>query len=1003
MQAERDEIDPKLNRDLLLPRLDENEQILLHVYEQLTDAAASNLRIAPASEWLLDNFYKIEGQIRIARLHLPANYSKILPHLLKGPLAGYPRVYGLATELLLHTDGRLDAERLKGLVEGYQTVSILDLGELWAVPIMLRLALIENLRRISLRIAKASHDRNLAGNWVDKIIEVAETDPKSMIVVVADLARSDPPLSGAFVAEFARRLEGQSIALALPLTWIEERLSEIGKTTGQMIQQDIQQEAADKVSIGNSIGSFRFLESMDWREFVEGSSAIEKALNQDPVGVYSHMDFATRDRYRHTVENIARICPLSEEEVAHNAVKLAQERLEASGSDDRCAHVGFFLIDKGLPILEKTVGMRRSLSASFVRTALRFPLLCYVGAIMLVTALTALTAAVMLNMAPRIESNEWMLVPASVFLLFCMSSPAVGLVNLLATMLVKPHVLPRMDFSRGVPEELSTLVVVPSLLADPERVTDLLLGLEIRYLANRDKNLYFGLLIDLTDAEQEVLPEDEQLLLLAHNGIEALNEKYPDGVFFLFPRRRKWNSQDEIWRGYERKRGIIGELNSLLRSGSEDSFSAITGNVSILPGIKYVITVDEDTKMPYDSARLLIETMAHPLNRPRFDEDKKFVAEGYSILHPRLSAGMPEADRSRFVKLFGGEPGIDSYTREVSDVYQDIFGEGSFSGKGIYDVDAFLQSLGERFPDNLILSHDLLEGSYARAALVSDVQFYEDYPYRYSSDVSRRHRWIRGDWQIVNWLLMRVPGPGGMIIDNPISGLSRWKIIDNLRRSLVTPAQIFLLFLAWLILLQPEFWTYIVIGAVLVLPVLASIRTILNKSAEIPLDQHLRSAGRSIARHLAQAVLSLTFLPYEAFFSLDAIVRSAGRMHFTHKLLLEWNSSSSSKSNGHSGLVGFYRSMWIAPTVAISMAAYLAFLRADVFNFVWPLLASWSLAPAVAWWISLPLDTPKAKLTEDQTTFLRKLSRKTWRFFEKFVGPESHWLPPDNYQEKPSL
>ena len=251
--------------------------------------------------------------------------------MLKGPLAGYPRVYGLATELLLHTDGRLDAERLKGLVEAYQTVSILNLGELWAVPIMLRLALIENLRRISLHIAKARYDRNLAGNWVDKIIEVAETDPKSMIVVVADLARSDPPLSGAFVAEFARRLEGQSIAFALPLTWIEERLSEMGKTTGQMIQQDIQQEAADKVSIGNCIGSFRFLESMDWREFVEGSSAVEKALNQDPAGVYSQMDFATRDRYRHTVEEIARNCRLSEEEVAQNAVKLAQERLEASG------------------------------------------------------------------------------------------------------------------------------------------------------------------------------------------------------------------------------------------------------------------------------------------------------------------------------------------------------------------------------------------------------------------------------------------------------------------------------------------------------------------------------------------------------------------------------------------------------------------------------------------------------------------------------------------------
>ncbi len=997
--AERDEVDPRPKKDLLLPRLDENEKILLHVYGLLTDAAASNLRIAPASEWLLDNFYKIEGQIRIARLHLPRNYSKTLPHLLNGPLAGYPRVYSLATELLLHTDGRMDEERLKSVVEAYQTVSILNLGELWAVPIMLRLALIENLRRISLRISKASYDRSLASSWVDKIIEVAETDPKGMIVVVADLARSDPPFSGAFIAEFARRLEGQSLALALPLTWIEERLSEMGKTTGQMIQQDIQQEAADKVSVGNNIESFSFLESLDWREFVEGCSAVEKALDLDPAGVYSQMDFATRDRYRHAVERIARHCSLSEEDVARNAVKLAQKRLEALGSDNRRSHVGFYLIEEGILELERTVGMGRSLSASFGRTALQFPLFSYAGTITLATVLTA--AFILLALAPKPGSNEWMLVPASIFLVLCMSSPAVGFVNLLVTMLVKPHILPRMDFSKGIPQEMSTLVVVPSLLTNTEGVAELLLGLEIRYLANRDKNLYFGLLTDLIEAEQEVLPEDEQLLLTAHNGIEALNKKYPGNVFFLFPRRRKWSSQDEIWRGYERKRGIIGELNLLLRSESENSFSRITGNVSILPGIKYVITVDEDTRMPYDSARLLVETMAHPLNRARFDEHKRYVAEGYSILHPRLSASMPEADRSRFIKLFGGEPGIDSYTREVSDVYQDIFGEGSFSGKGIYDVDTFSQSLEGRFPENLILSHDLLEGSYARAALVSDVQFYEDYPYRYTSDVSRRHRWIRGDWQIANWLLMRVPGPGGIVLDNPISGLSRWKILDNLRRSLVPPAQISLLFLAWLVLQQPEFWTYAVVGSVLVLPVIASLRAILIKSARIPLDQHLHSAGGSIARNLAQAALSLTFLPYEAFFCLDAIVRSGGRMLFTHKLLLEWNSSRSSESSGQSDLMGFYQSMWIAPTVAAAMALSLVFIHPDVLVFVWPLLVSWSLAPAVAWWISLPIDTPRAKLTEDQSVFLRKLSRKTWRFFETFVGPKSNWLPPDNYQEKP--
>lgn len=996
--AERHEVDPMPGKDLLLPRLAENEAILLHTNELLTEAAASNLRIAPASEWLLDNFYKIEEQIRTAKRHLPKDYSKELPHMLRGPLAGYPRIYDLVRELILHTDGQVDAENLKSIVDAYQTITVLNLGEIWAVAIMLRLALIENLRRISLRITKRRIDRNLAGNWADQIIMTAEKEPKSMIVKVADLASSDPPMSSAFVAEFARRLEGQSHVLDLPLIWIEERLSEIGKTIVQMVQEDIQQEAADKVSIVNSIGSFRFLESMDWRKFVEGTSAVEKALHMDPLGTYSQMDFATRDRYRHTVERIAKLSLLSEEEVALMAVKLAQERVEAKGSEDRSAHVGFYLIDKGLPELERAAGMGRSLMESLGRTIYQFPLLFYLGAITLFTAL--ITAAV-LGQAYELGSGGWMLVLASILLVICISSPAMGLVNWLTTLLVRPHALPRMDFSLGIPQELRTLVVVPSVLTGPEKVMDLLEGLEVRYLANQDINLYYGLLTDLGDAEQEVVPEDEHLLLLARQGIEALNEKYHDNIFFLFPRQRTWDPKEQIWRGYERKRGILEELNSLLRSGSENSFSIITGNVTILSGIKYVITVDEDTKMPYDSARRLVETIAHPLNRPRFDEHKQYVAEGYSILHPRLNSGMPEADRSRFARLFGGEPGIDPYTREVSDVYQDIFGEGSFTGKGIYDVDSFSQSLNRRFPDNLILSHDLLEGSYARAALVSDVEFYEEYPFRYTTDVRRRHRWIRGDWQIASWLLKSVPGPGGMVMDNPISGLSRWKILDNLRRSLVNPAQISLLLLAWLMLPQPGFWTAVVISAVLALHVLACIRVILNKPAEIPLNQHLHSAGRTIARHLAQAGISLTLLPYEAFFSLDAIVRSGWRMLFTHKLLLEWSSSSSSKSSGDSDLAGFYRSMWIAPAAAISMASYLAFWRPDVLYIVWPLLVSWSLAPAVAWWISLPLDTPKAELSEDQTIFLHKLSRKTWKFFETFVGPENHWLPPDNYQENP--
>ncbi len=996
--AERHEVDPMPGKDLLLPRLAENEAILLKANELLTGAVAANLRITPASEEFLDNFYMMEEQILMARQHLPKGYSKELPHMLNGSLAGYPRIYDIAKELIARTDGRVDAESLKRFVDAYQTKSVLNLGELWAVAIMLRLALIENLRNISLRIIQDRIDRDLANRWAVQIIKTAEIEPKGLIIAVADLAQSDPPLSSAFVTEFARRLEGQGQAMTLPLFWIEERLSETGKSIGHLVQEDIKQAPADKVSIANSIASFRFLDSMDWKRFVEGTSVVEKALRSDPAGTYDKMDFATRDRYRHAVESIAKRSLLTEEDVANKAANLARESATARGIDDRSAHVGFYLIDKGLPYLEREADLSLSLIESFNSTMLRFPLLFYIGAIALITALIMITV---LTHAHTLGSLGWLQILAFILLVICISSPVVGLVNWLATMVVRPHALPRMDFSSAIPDEMRTLVVVPSVLSSPEKIDDLLEGLEIRYLANRDHNLHFGLLTDLVDAKQEIMPEDEHLLQRARQGIEALNERYHESIFFLFPRLRRWDSEEEIWRGYERKRGILEELNFLLRGGSENSFSVITGDVSILPGVKYVITVDEDTMMPFESARILVETMAHPLNHPRFDKDKRYVVEGYSILHPRLSSGMNEAEKSRFVKLFGGEPGIDPYTREVSDVYQDIFGEGSFTGKGIYDVDAFSQSLGGRFPENLILSHDLLEGSYARAALVSDVQFYEDYPYHYASDVSRRHRWIRGDWQIASWLLTRVPGPGGMVMDNPISGLSRWKIFDNLRRSLVAPAQISLLLLAWVALQHPIFWTSMVVGAVLALPVLASIRTILSKSEGLFLYKHLHYAGRAIARYLAQATLSLIFLPFEAYFSLDAVVRTGGRMLFTHKRLLEWNTSGSAQNRSQSNLSGFYRSMWIAPAVAISLISYLAFWRPGLLSTSWPLLASWILAPVVAWWISLPLDTPRAELSPDQTLFLRKLSRRTWRFFETFVTPKSHWLPPDNYQENP--
>ncbi len=986
-------------KDRLLTRLAENERTLIEVCRLLTAAVTAKRRITPAGEWLLDNFYLIEEQIRTAKRHLPKGYSLELPRLAHGPSAELPRVYDIALETIAHGDGRVDPESLRRFVASYQTVTALKLGELWAIPIMLRLALIENLRRVAARSAAGRIDRNLADSWADQMIEIAEKDPKSLILVIADMARSNPPMTTPFVSEFARRLQGQSPALALPLTWIEQLLSESGLTIEQLVQSGNQQQAADQVSVSNSIGSLRFLGAMDWRDFAETLSVAEKTLRKDPGAIYGMMDFATRDRYRHVVEKIAKQSRLSEDEVAERAIKLAHERATRKGSDDRTAHVGFYLIDKGLRELERTAEAHLSASEAFTRAAGRFPLPLYLGAITLITLI--LTGGLSM-WAQAGGGPDWVRVLLAVLALLSTGQLAVALVNWLATLLASPQPLPRMDFSRGIPPESRTLVVVPTMLSDAQNIEDLVEALEVRFLANRDDNLRFGLLTDFQDAHAETLPEDEALLRLAEARIENLNEKYRGvngDTFFLFHRPRRWNARDRIWMGYERKRGKLADLNALLRGGASDRFSLVVGNTDVLSNVKYVITLDTDTQLPRDSAWQFVGAMAHPLNRARYDEDKQRVCEGYGILQPRVTVSLPGTNRSRYARLYGGEPGIDPYTRTVSDVYQDLFGEGSFIGKGIYDIDAFERSLKDRFPENRILSHDLLEGCYARSGLVSDVQLYEEYPFRYSADVSRRHRWIRGDWQLAGWLLPRVPGPGHRRQKNPLSGLSRWKLFDNLRRSLVPAALTLLLLLGWTDLSSAWFWTLAVIGIIVIPSLMAATLEMFQKPVDVLLGQHLAVVVHAVGRRLAQAAFALACLPYEAVFSLDAIVRTAGRMLITHQRLLEWNPSSESDRESRAGLAASFRSMWAAPAIAMGATLVLALSSPAALVVAGPILMLWLFSPAIAWWISRPLAHREARLTADQTSFLRKLARKTWGFFEAFVGPEDHWLPPDNYQE----
>jgi len=997
-------LQPRRSRNSLLARLAENERVLFDVHALLVEDIEADRRITPAGECLLDNFYVIEEQIRTARRHLPKGYSEALPHLLNTSSAGLPRVYDISLAAISHGDGRMDPESLRDMVAAYQSVTVLNLGELWAIPIMLRLAVIDKIQKVANLIAAAREERTSANSWADQMIKVAAEEPKNLILSIADMARSRPTLTSTFVSELMRRLRGLGSALALPLTWVEQRLSENELTIEQMVRMENQLQAANQISMSNCIGSLRTLDTMNWRDFVESMSHVEQTLAMDPIQTYTAMDFATRDRYRHVVEKLAKSSLCSEAEIARKAIELAQEAARHPAVDTRTAHVGYYLIDAGLPQLEYGIEASVPIFVVLKRACRKFSFPLYSSSIV---SLTVIFAAAFVAQANGDGVPEWALYAIALPAFLGSSHLAFALVNWVATLLVSPRPLPRLDFSKGIPAELRTLVVVPTMLLSERGTENLITDLEVRFLANRDKHIHFALLTDFGDAREDILPEDEPLLQYAKKKITSLNNKYKDvsgDSFFLFHRPRLWNGQEQLWMGHERKRGKLADLNSFLRDGARKRFSHIVGDTSVLSTIKYVVTLDADTQMARDSARKFVGTMAHPLNQARYDEDLQRVVAGYGIIQPRVVASLTGSNRSRYAQLGSSDVGIDQYTRGTSDVYQDIFGEGSFIGKGIYDVDIFELALGGRLPVNKILSHDLLEGCYARSGLLNDVQLYEDYPAHYSMDVSRRHRWIRGDWQIACWTLPSIPGPDGRSRSNPLSALSRWKILDNLRRSLTATALMCLLTLGWIVSPSPLLWSFAVIGLILAPPLFFSTLSMFQKSADINLWQHISISARLAPKHCSQAALSLVCLPHEAMFSLDAIGRTLWRMLVSHTRLLEWTPSTTANRPDSTDISGSVRLMWIGPTMAAAGAAIL--VAANTAGpaarlAVSPILALWLVSPVIIWRINCPLSVQREQLSVGQLDFLRKLARKTWAFFETFVGPADNWLPPDNYQEQP--
>ncbi len=990
------------NRPLSVPslrrRLGQNAAVLLEAYRASAAELESGNVVVPAAEWLLDNYHLVEQQVRDIRTDLPPGYYRQLPKLVDGPFAGYPRVFGLAWAYVAHTDSNFDPASLRRFLDAYQRIQPLTIGELWAVAITLRIVLVENLRRLCDQIMVARQARAEADILVDGLAATGS----GRSVLDADIAsRPAGPMSELFAAQIAKRLRDQDPRTTPALQWLDEWLERQGSSIEEVVAHAQQRQGASNVTVRNVITSMRQISDIDWTELFENVSLVDERLRASST--FAAMDFSTRNLYRSAIEDLARGSSLTEIEIADRVLAAARQAASGvpeAGEAERVGDPGYHLIAEGRPAFERAIGFRPPPSLWTARLGIRLGTNGYLAAILAVIAVL-----VALSLAGLSFPGIWTgwLVLFAVLGLVPASEVAVALVNRAITWAFGTQSLPSLELADGVPASFRTLVAVPTLLTDETEILEQVERLEVHHLAGAGGDLSFALLLDGLDADRQELVSDATLLATAARAVDTLNRRYGPGPagnrFMLLYRRRLFNESEGVWMGWERKRGKLHELNRLLRGATDTSYIPIAGRgPQVPPDVRFVITLDADTRLLRDAALRLVGKMAHPLNRPRFDAAAQRVVAGYAILQPRVTPSLPIGREGSFYqRVFSGPGGIDPYAAAVSDVYQDLFGEGSFTGKGIYDVDAFEAALAGRVPDNALLSHDLFEGVFARSGLASDVEVVEESPTRYDVDTKRRHRWTRGDWQLLPWLVGR--GTGGKILP-PVG---RGKMLDNLRRSLVAPFTLAVLALSWL-LPSPSAAAAVllVIAAVAVPAVLPVVFSMLPQRSGVPLRNHLGRVAADFRLAAAQTFLSLAFLPNQAWQMADAIVRTLLRVFITHRHLLEWMTAAQSAGSPRPDLGGFYRRMAPGTALALALVAGALVLAPSSWPLVMPFALLWLAAPAIALASSRsPSVAHRLAVSPDEALDLRLVARRTWRFFETFVTPANSMLPPDNFQEVP--
>jgi cyclic beta-1,2-glucan synthetase len=982
-----------------------NRATLKRVYLRLAEAAHNGESLTAGAEWLLDNYHLVERHAAQIKKYLPRSFYRILPKIISGELRGLPRIYHLAMQCVLHTDGSINAERTSHFISSYQTRLELSSGELWAFPIMLRLALLENLRHLTVEAERELLARREVFSLVDQVLG---DESRAGTEIMVELARrinerENFLLHGAL--ELLKRLRSRGRKAYMALQFLEEKLRERGLDPEELLRAEDHRQATRQISVGNTLTSLNAVDQMNWREWFEGVSLSDAALRRDPAGIYSRNDFMSRDLLRQEVEKLAKLLKRTDSQVATVVADCAREAAkEFSGSDDQSRvrrYVGYFLFGGGRAVLENKLGFNPAPKTKLQRFLFKNSLATYLGSIFV---LSLIFGGYVCLISEWVEAPHLAVVAALILSLLPMTELASSLVQYLVSRWVKPRPLPKLGSDGPVPAESKTLVIVHTIFSSTGSIQRAIDGLEVRFLGNDDPAFTYVLMADLPDAATEHTDQDQGIINAAAEGIEILNRRHASSGnprFLLFFRSRQWNPNEGVWMAWERKRGKIEELNRLLQGDQNTSLKLVVGLPEQLHVAKYVITLDSDSQLARDIGKKLVATISHPMNRPIIDPKVNRVTSGYAFIQPRVTISLTSATSSFFSQLFSGQAGLDPYTNVVSEVYQDLFGEGSFWGKGIYDVEAFEHVLRDRVPDNALLSHDLFEGSFARVALASDIELYDDFPSRYMAYSKRLHRWVRGDWQLLPWLFRNVPTKNGKQ-RNQISWLSWWKMFDNLRRSLVPPACLAAILGGWLFLPGgPLTWTTIVF-IVIAFPVFTGLAAVFAlPSVGISIGGLLGDIGRDLWRNTVRSFLGVAFLPHQAALMMHAIGVTLRRVCWQKKHLLEWEPAERAERRSKNERVE-YRKLFVPAMIGVFAALGLtAYVHPANLLYALPVTALWLLSPAIADAASRPSRITALVATPSETRYLRRLARDTWLFFREYLRPEYNYLMPDNLQIVP--